>query len=556
MKPLVKTEIKALGENAASWIEPEPYVPLVMTHCKTDGSIGMSVDEIVDNGGVFWEAFNLLSDKYRMVYSTVNKKLFDEYISQHDMRYSLCYNAGHFIGATVTAKLTTNSKTYTHSVKITTVGYNRETTSEDGLYMSVQGSRLEFYTDPEGKNIAKVESHFYVPDDLEIIAPCPCLKDNLDRIFDMTECKWFGGASSGINGGTRLFLGGNPKEKSLMLWSGADNPLYFPENAYSYVGSSESKITTFGKQEDMLLVFKENEFFYTKYHSSTDILNTGLSSRKINNYKISKVNFSLNQIHSDMGCNCPDTVELCRNRLIWTNRNGKVYTLTNDGQYTELNIFSVSEMIGAKIKTENLKDSYSADWDGYYMLFCDNKIYLMDYNSYGYQYISSYSKTEDANIRIPWYYWEIDNEGGKFMTLDDSLCCVKAEFNDNLLNFSLSKLSGDKDFGEPINSYVMTKFFDFGEPNRRKNIKNIGITFGNNGGSPITVSYITESGEDREVALLTSNDTESRSARYIVSRILSPSIRSAVRFGIKLSCDDIMAIESINIAYELLNLAR
>ncbi|MBR4072949.1 MAG: hypothetical protein IKK24_03295, partial [Clostridia bacterium] len=557
-KPITEMIIKVLKDGSSDWVEPEPYIPLVMNHCKTDGHIIMSVGDILDNGGVMWEAFNLLSDKYRMVYSTVNKKLFDDYHTSHSMYYSLYYSVNDFIGSTVTAKLTLSTGTYTHKVQITNRGYNRETSSEDGYYMSVQGRRVEFYSDPEFKNIATVESVSYIGDNLEITAPCPCYKENLEKIFNMTRCEWFGGTSSGVNGGIRLFLGANSKEEdsSLLLWSGADNPLYFPENAYSYVGNTVTDITSFGKQEDMLVIFKDNELFFTQFTQKTGITNKGLVSLKAYDYEISQVNFPLKQVHSAMGCDCPDTVELCRNRLVWANRNGKVYSLTNDGEYSERNIFTVSEMTQRLLKGEILKNSYSADWDGYYVLFVGNHIYLMDYNSYGYQYISSYSKTEDANIRIPWYYWEIDSKGGKFLTVDGTLNNLKAELKDNKLCISLMNLNGDTDNGIPIRSMAQTKFFDFKEPNRRKNIESLGITFGNNGGTPITVRCITEIGEDRDTVTLNDKYTKSRSPGYIVSRIINPSIRSVVRFGVCLECKSNMAVEGINISYTVLGKAR
>lgn len=60
--------------------------------------------------------------------------------------------------------------------------------------------------------------------------------------------------------GTRLFLGSNTEEtnKNLVVWSDPDNPLYFPENNYFSVGENSSAVTGFGRQADMLVIFKEN----------------------------------------------------------------------------------------------------------------------------------------------------------------------------------------------------------------------------------------------------------------------------------------------------------
>ena len=44
------------------------------------------------------------------------------------------------------------------------------------------------------------------------------------------------------------------KEKALVVWSGLNDPLYFSENAYFYVGDTTSKVTGFGKQSNMLVI--------------------------------------------------------------------------------------------------------------------------------------------------------------------------------------------------------------------------------------------------------------------------------------------------------------
>ena len=192
-----------------------------------------------------------------------------------------------------------------------------------------------------------------------------------------------------------MFLCGNKEEKnsSLLLWSGLNNPLYFPLNGYAYVGNSNSGLTGFGKQSNMLVLFKRFEAFYTYYAQDS----SGGSAY-----------FPIVQINSSIGCDMPDTIQLCRNRLVWTNSDGRVYTLVSNSQYSERNIYLVSEMIYPVLKNDtNLSTAAACDWNGYYVLFCKEKVYLMNYDSYGYQYITSYTKNEDANLHIPWYVWEL-----------------------------------------------------------------------------------------------------------------------------------------------------
>ena len=69
-------------------------------------------------------------------------------------------------------------------------------------------------------------------------------------------------------------------------------------------------------------------------------------------------------------------------------------------------------MIENKIKSlgyrlEQLRKAISHDFDGYYVLIIENDAYVMDYNSYGFTHIYSYSKKEDANVMIRWYLWKL-----------------------------------------------------------------------------------------------------------------------------------------------------
>jgi len=535
----------------------EIYVPIVMNHCKPNGDTLMSMQEIIDNGGELFEGYNLLSDKYRMVYSTVNKKLLENEDSTHPMAYTLCRNTKGFTGRFVEARLTTNTGTYTHKVEITAnAGWDMETAENgdtpDNLYMWVFGTMLTF-CDKEG-NIVWVSEDDYIEDNLEITAPIKKTDENLSKVFSMSTACWFGGLPEEKNSGTRLFLGGGIEEekKSLVVWSGINKPLYFPESCEVYVGNSNSAVTGFGKQDDMLVIFKEDEIYCTKYD--------GISKNTATN----QTALPLAEINSIIGCLSGKSIRLCRNRLVWLGNDKKVYTLTSGSQYGGYNVFCISEMVDRKLKTEtNLKDAYALDFCGHYMLVSGNSAYLMDYNSYGYQYAYSYKKTEDANIKIPWYIWDgLADEESKLFNVGEMLCGITFGFVggqapiNSASKIVLYSFTDNKDDGKAIKSAVKTKFFDFGLPNHRKDVEAVGVTFGNNGGEPITVRFITESGTDSANITLTGADTDPREAGYIKSRILYPAIRSAVRFGLSFECEGNMAIEGLNITYRTLGGAR
>lgn len=554
------------------WMEvsdEEIHAPIVFAHCKQTG-LSKDIPEEAYYAqtptfeSTLFEGLNLIGNRYKMIYSTINKEN-----SNHYMIYRLGYELPKGKKGIVKAVIThPNGQIATHEVEWcgdeTCSGcFEGKPNDCDGLEMYIRYPYfVYFYKD--GKIVILNESD-YVEDNLEITAPCDNDDENFKKVCSMTTAEWFGGASEGINGGARLFLSGNTeeKEKSLVIWSDLNKPLYFPENCYSYVGNSGSAVKGFGKQDDMLVIFKENEIYYTKYAQNSNITAEDLINQSVVDYAASNVYFPLVQINPVIGCLSQETIKLCRNRLVWLGQDKKVYTLTTASQYSERNVFCISEMIEKRLRAEdNLKKSYALDYDGHYMLIVGEKAYVMDYNSYGYQYVYSYQKAEDANLKIPWYIWQGVNDASSIVfNINDTLCRITYSY---VLGAGLGSKSwlvtytftADNDDGKPIYSMAQTKFFDFNNPNFRKNIEAVGLSLGNNGGEQVKVKFITESGEDSTVVSFYSDETDSRDAGYIKSRILYPSIRSAVRFAVRFECEGNMAIEGLNITYRTLGGAR
>ena len=574
------------------------YIPTVATNCKSC-AVG---------GGNMLEPYNLISPFYKMIFSTVDDK---DNTAGNEMKYSLLNSLedddeenSWFEGSEIKAEIAySNNSSAVHTAVINHLGHAYEDgyNDIDGLRMEIaDGITVMFYKpvrnekgeltyDTNGnvvENIAIVGPNDYRENNMTITAPGfgDKSRNSERKVFSMTRSVWFGGAAGGINGGGRLFLCGNENrdEKSLLVWSSLNNPLYFPENNYAYVGSASSKLCTFGKQDETLVLFKENETYYTYYVQNNDITAEQLFNQSVVDYESSSVYFPVIQLNDSIGCDCPDSVQLCRNRLVWAHSNGKVYSLVTQSQYNERNIFEISEMIRPELRklSGSLQNAISADWEEYYVLALGNKLYLMDYNSYGYQYIYSYSKAEDANVKIPWYIWETPENksalksfifgssdnigvmscfganggirlGATYFDISNSADCdFKWEFNSDNSDIVINHT------GPKIPCRAQTKIFDFSAPNIRKNIKSVGLSVGNNGGTPINVKFITDCGTEEDVIVLDGADTKERTAGFLDSRILYPCIKSVLRFGVEFSCEGLMAIEGINLSYRYLGGAR
>ena len=568
------------------------YAPLVAINC-------LSSNENAFTGSLI-NGYNLIGAYFNVEYSTVNPDVVDPWgdgtlhrMSYISPAYSIIAEKDYplYKGLTVTAKLTDeDGNISTHKVVLGENGFGRESLGAghpDELIMEASPVDIVFFIDDEtGSNEAKVrEGDVQIRNNLEITFPTPKPYGS-DKVYKMTKAEWFGGAAQGLYGGSRLFLTGNTseEEKALVVWSDLNEPLYFSENNYAYVGDKSQAVTGFGRQSDSLVIFKEKEIYQTKYVASEAPTAEEVINQSVIDLSTLSAYFPFTQINGVIGCDCPNTIQLCRNRLVWTNSDGKVYSLVSQNQYNERSVFAISEMIERSLKNESdLKSAYALDCDGYYALFDKNKVYLMDYNSYGYNYVSSYSKSEDANKLIPWYIWELPFEAkggffvaGKiaftrttdvFLRDDDNLyggkfgvyISVLGAFggDDKLCEYSYNNGWEKNMVHKSIESRITTKLFDFGQPARLKSVPIVNISFGDNEGRPITVDFISEKNikDQHSVNLIGANE-EIYSPGYSNSVRFFPWTKGSVKFGINISCDGELSIDAITLQYKTLGGAK
>ncbi len=577
-------------KDNANWkklTDEDIYAPLVVTHCLPNGSILMTNEEILANG-VQVDGYNLLGNRYKMIYSTVNPYILTDDTSTHFAMYTLLHNVhdGTHVGEKIEVKITdANGKEWPHSITIQSASMVWEEELNppgDGLRLRVSGKMLFIY-DEDGKK--KFTKDDYVEDNMEIIAPCNNTKENINKIFNMSHSIWFGGSANGISDGSRLFLCGNTNEneQALVVWSGLNNPTYFPENNYAYVGNKAQAVKAFGKQDDKLVIFKPNETYYTYYVQNNNITADDLVNQSVVDYQANSVYFPMIQLNGAIGCDMPDTVQLCRNRLVWANSNGKVYTLVSTNQYSEMSIYEASQMIERKIReanytAEQFATAQSCDFAGHYVLIIGQYAYVMDYNSYGYQYVYGHLKNEDANIKIPWYVWKLI--GNMYVCFGENIATfsflngedaqhrwltatVLSKDNvggvDEWLDITPHTLENEEKVyieTTPIKSTLTTKLFDFGVPHYRKNIDRVSIAFGNNGGTPITVRFVTDVGTEEEIVYLSGSELTAYTPAYVTVKHFNPCIRAHTRFGIQIECDGILAVDAVNLLYRLLGGVR
>ncbi len=573
--------------GATEWEEigiDEIYVPTVLTHCHRTG--------IYDYKGVQFEGYNLLTPRFKVVYSLYNN---NDTNDEHPMRYNFCTKIA--TEGIITAKISFvddngEVKEYTHSVDASLLANNRWTyeskpNENDGLCMYACKDYVGFSNENGSDTMpvkkltdsADVKKFGLLEDNLIIEATAyqdeESKRKMLKKVFNMTQNIWFGGSANGINAGSRLFLCGNidEDEKSLVIWSSLNNPFYFNENNYAYVGDKSQGVTAFGQQGENLIIFKERSTYYSYYNINDNITADDLINQSVVDYEANSAIFPMIQLNANIGCDCPGTVELCRNRLVWANSDGSVYTLYSNNQYSERTIYKVSDMISTALAKENdLKSAISCDFEGHYLLCVGNKIYVMDYNSYGYQYASSFSKNEDSNAQIPWYIWKLDKSvyNGKIFEMNNKLMLMNSyKTNDDVI-LAFSVFSADDDSANDkildydtaagkmvinenkINSKLQTKLFDFSAAGYLKNVDRVSIAFGNNGGEPINVGFLTDKGSESDVVTLAGSSTDERDAAFVTVKNFYVSACAVRTFGVKIECEGPLIIDGLSLQYRML----
>ena len=596
------------------------YVPTIATNCLPVGEQeSWSYPPI---NGDLYEGYNLIGDWCKLIYSTAKP---DQETTR--MVYALPYavHVEGLFGKEIKAIITDqNGKEWTHRVTIQAAsGHDVEKQSPgDGLYLSVREGSVSFLTGNDSdSDVATVSKDKFLRNNMELFVPCLNSEANYRKVMDMTFSEWFGGGAQGIYGGLHLFMGGNTNdsEKSLVIWSDFNKPLYFSENAYAYVGNTSQRVTAFGKQGDALVIFKENETYATRYSS----VDNATSADDVANFAIidvsaSEVVFPMIQVSGFIGCDCPETVQMCRNRLVWTHSSGKVYTMVSANQWSERSILEVSAMVEKKLANEKyyLSRASAADWNGCYVLATINKIFLMDYESYGYANVSSYAKDSDAQTLIPWWVWEFPKytskvEPNENSAYDDPLYNDTEEsftpwvfagknkmfvINGNLYfwceTFSkvldqigdprtvswidIAKFDGEKDVVPVVNighengnivfdkqfeekeipSMAFTKVFDFGSPTIKKSVPRAEVSVGANGGSVVDVSIVTENGTDETAITFDGEESDDRSPRFFEGFPIRNGFRHAKRIGFKFECDGNICIDALSILYKHLGGAK
>jgi hypothetical protein len=210
----------------------------------------------------------------------------------------------------------------------------------------------------------------------------------------------------------------------------------------------------------------------------------------------------------------------------------------------------------ADLPKKALKNCVTADWEGMYVLAVGNKIYLMDYDSYGFSAISSYTKNDDAQLHLPWWIWESHNTINDMVSIGGELIVF------SILPSSLGIFAFKGDYDEiigtngaerkEIHTIAQTKAFDFGSGTEKKSVPRVEMLLGKMNVSPINATILTESGNEEHLIEFTETEADERSLRCFSGKVIRPINQNSYRMAIRFESEGNMFLESISLPFKFI----
>ncbi len=510
-------------------VNDEAYVPCVLVG-------GEGVKQLWDappTTGMPYEGRNMLTDKFTAKYTTTGTGIvfhmpYTDLDKTKPVTISIAYLDGGIINYTVPAGAT--SCNY----------------AANGLKPIVDHAKGIIYFMSESGSLAAPMAG--VANNMTVTASKAWTNKEKRLIASMSLCTWLGGSQAGCD--SRQFVSGSADAKNRIYWSGQGQPLYFPDTNYVAVGDINQSITAFGKQDGMLVIFKEREIYSLSKPQGT------VSSEKVDGQLVQAVTatsdyFPLTQIHGQIGCTAPRTVVLCGNRLCWADGTGAVYTLIGH------TVRELSALIAPHLKMHGVQAWRTANgalYEGHYLLHVEDTIYVLRVDEKAFrQYAGSYSDNT-AQQRLAWYLWDISSPynviflcgNGKSVTGlaerrqtvgDGTLYAVPLYIHDD----------GDESHSKTFESWdfipvsLITKEYDFGAPFTRKRLLRVYLSLAIEKGGWLDLKYL----HDGEISVNEKTTAGERSGELI----LTPHLTTFRYGGFRMSGFGNIKLDSLAFTY-------
>ena len=275
-------------------------------------------------------------------------------------------------------------------------------------------------------------------------------KENPKAYNSVMDCPY-----ATVFGGNRdlcVVVGGCTAQPNAYFWSGntqlAMDPTYFPMSQYNFAADASEGITGFGKQQNMLVIFKEHSVGRATYGTA-----------KVNGRE--QITMDYTRINSRIGCDLPWTIQLVENNLVFCNRREGVHLVKDSSAAYENNIVCISRKVNGDTRRSGLTGLLRKADESLVCSMDNDRKYVVTYMGEAYEW--DYTLSEYQNPT--WFYH--DNIRAVCFAQDQGKLW---EFGTNALYiFERTFL----DFGEAIEKIYRFPTQHFGSYDRLKTVKSV-----------------------------------------------------------------------------------
>lgn len=293
-------------------------------------------------------------------------------------------------------------------------------------------------------------------------------KENLDAYNSIMDCPY-----AEVYGGDQnvcVVLGGCSAQPNAYFWNGNHIVMdagYFPFEQYNFAGDTEEYITGFGKQQSMLVIFKERS-----------VGRAVMSTVEMESGRV-LIQMPYTNINSRVGCDLPWSIQLIENNLVFCNTEQGVHFIKDSSSAYENNVVPISRNVDGSARRTGLlaavrgaENVASFDDDSRYWVVADGKTYAWDYT------LSTYSEPS-------WFYFE-NIRGVAFFKHNDTSYHLNA----------LGRVSVFQrrfvDYTEPIEKVYQFATQYMGGYDRKKDILSVLLACRSDTDTEINVTYLTD----------------------------------------------------------------
>lgn len=488
--------IYAQNSTSGAWrqIDDEAYEPCI----RVDMHGVLALDSAPSYGGRAYEGRNMLTGKYCVKYTTSTDGL-------------VFYLPFANLEATRTVKI--ELLNFDGTVTNYTLGpnVNEVPLGGNGLRPILDRTRGRFYF--ESKAGCIVAPPVAVPNNMKVSAYKEWSAAEKQRISTMQFSTWFGGTQAGS--ASRQFISGSPLSPSRIYWSGQGQPLYFPETQYITVGDINQAVTAFGKQDGVLMIFKEREIYSLSKPDGVVSMDT-VDGHVVQEETATCEYFPLTQIHGQIGCMAPQTLCLCGNRLVWADGLGEVYAMMHGSAFNGFSVREVSSLIApclADIDAAAWKKASGAVYEGYYLLHSGTTVYALRLDERAFRSYAGSGDDSTAQQKFGWFIWQLPlgtyvtrlfgngrqaaaiawstDSGGTYIELPQVLADEKADL-----------VNGVPDREIPITARIATKAYALGDNGRCCRLIRVHVDLQTAVGTTVHFAYRTDGREAGDAAVL------------------------------------------------------